>query len=90
MSKLSDVLKKAFEEYSGRAAKSIQVHPDPQVNRTYAARIVMEDGRTHDFLVCAGDQDQSLLAMSTHDVGNLIEEAEFKTWPPKSGRLSFF
>lgn len=90
MSKLADCLKNALEAYTGRPVKSIQVKADPQVERTYAARAIMEKGDTVDFIVSAGDQEQSLHAMTAEAVGDLIEEAQFKTWPPKSGPLRFF
>lgn len=77
-----------IELYTGRTVESLQVHPDPKVDDSYALRAKMADGKTLDFIVCA-----SLGKRSTHtaeDVERALEETEFTAWPPTSGKLRFF
>ena len=75
-------LKKAIELYTGEKVKTIVVYRDPQVDDCYA---IKTDGK-NEWLVThlRDDDDAEKISFSR------LEEAEFETWPPKSGNLQFF
>lgn len=77
---LEALFKRAITEYTGEAPASVQVHPDPKVEGSYAARARFKDGDKVDFLVAAGSPVSA----------DGLEEVTFETWPPRSGNLKFF
>jgi len=81
---IKEQCKKAVEEYTGVKVKSIQVIADPQVSGCYAMRAIMMEE------VC---DTKTLYFIKTHSdpiTADTIEDAEFESWPPKSGELKFF
>ena len=84
MPSIKDQCKKAVEEYTGVKVKAIEVVRDPQVAGCVAMKCTMEKKIN-------GEQD--LYFLKTHSdpiTSETLEEAEFESWPPKSGQLKFF
>jgi len=76
-----------IQNYTGRIVKDVEVHADPKVTGSYAIRAFMKDGKTIDFLVCAGWDSEG---RQPNVVADNLEETEFTTFPPPSGNLKFF
>jgi hypothetical protein len=75
------------EEYHYAAKPgTVRVIEDPQVRETYAARF--EDPRhgTVDLLFITGGETGETRAI----LDRTLEEVEYASWPPHSGRLQFF
>ena len=90
MAKMTDKMKAGLEAYSGRKVQSIKVHADPVVDGTWAARAVMNEGDTVDFIVVGRDLPDTWAKATGEEVAELIEEAQFSEWPPKAGPPRFF
>lgn len=89
MAKMSDKLKAGIEEYTGRKAASIQVFADPVVEGTWRARAVMEKGDTIDFFVVGRDLPKGWSKATAEEIAELVEECQFKSWPPPVGAPRF-
>jgi hypothetical protein len=89
MTKISDKMKAGIEAYTERKATSVKVHADPMVEDTWAARAVMEQGDTIDFFVVGRDLPNGWAKATGEEVAELIEECQFKTWPPQAGPPRF-
>ena len=50
----------------------------------------MMDGKTLDFIVCAGWRKSRRTEGTPEEVDAALEETEFTTWPPTSGNVRFF
>lgn len=90
----NELLTAGIEEYTGRVVKSIERHDDPQVVGSIAIRATLHRDVTSmgdvdavvDFLISA----QAPALITTEDVASHLEEAEYTSWPPTSGKISFF
>ncbi len=82
------LLKETVELYTGRKATGIDVHADPRVSGAYAIRMVTDKGATIDFLLSAHWMNDD--PRNAEDLSGHLEEAEFTTWPPTSGKLRLF
>lgn len=81
----SETARAIIQNYSGcsLAGYTVEVHPDPRVSTTYAIRISR-----------GNDQEFYLLTNYTNNTGvasaaEFLEECEFSSWPPTSGKLRF-
>ncbi len=82
----TELLKSGIETYTGRPVMDLKRHDDPVVEGAVALRATMKGGETIDFLVSANVGE-----LKTPDsVADVLEECEFTTWPPRSGRPRFF
>lgn len=91
MPNLSDSLVAGLEVYTERSVSSLQLHPDPQVKRTWAGRAIMKDnGQQVDFIVVGGNFRVCLMEASPIEIADAIEETEFSSWPPPVGKVRFF
>ena len=73
---------KAIEDYTGEKVLSIEVVADPQVSGTLAAQAKMKGiGYPFQFIYIGHEGP-----LDWQHIG----EADFKTWPPISGKLKFF
>lgn len=85
LSMLHAAIAAGVENYSERKVLDLRVHPDPEVERTYAVRAKLEGLAEHvDFLLIAGDLKGSVLRASPEEIGDRLEEAVFarNVWPP--------
>jgi hypothetical protein len=80
-------LKSSIESYTERKVKSLKVHADEKVAGAYAMRATMSDGDTIDFLLQANPFRSS--RVSPEALAEELEEAEWKSWPPKAGRIQY-
>jgi len=87
MPTLKQTFTAGIQNYTGRSVADVEIHADPKVAGAYAIRASMKDGKTIDFLVCAGWDAQG---RSPVVVSAFLEEAEFTSWPPTSGNVKFF
>ena len=86
MASVSTIFKKAIEKYSGKKVKTIKVHSDPQVEGTYAIRTKFEGRKENqDWLICRYESSWDIAKVEEN-----LEECEYETWPPASGRPRFF
>jgi hypothetical protein len=65
---------------------------DPQVEGTFAARIINKKGFTIDLMWCTAQAPAYGPSPTTVDglLDDTMEEVEFTAWPPVSGTLKFF
>lgn len=96
----TETAKAIVENYTERQWDTVQVHPDPKVPGTFAIRAMVcgksrivergkvvqkaEPARQQDFLIIGW-----LPSMSTELAARLLEDCDFETWPPVSGKLKF-
>jgi len=75
-------IQKAVEDYAGKELLNLDVIPDPQVPGSFAIKAVYKafPDKPVFFLISAGDPIS----------WEYLEEVEFESWPPRSGRLRFF
>ncbi len=88
--KRDDSLKAGIEFYTGREVERLSVVEDPQVSYTFAMRARMKDGASIDFLIVGSTLDHGIAKTGPGGIADALEECEFETWPPASGRLRFF
>jgi hypothetical protein len=65
---------------------------DPQVEGTYAARVITPKGYTIDLMWCTAQPISRDRTYHNADqlLDDYMEEVEFTAWPPVSGDLKFF
>ena len=91
---LNAIIKAGIELYTERKVESLERFDDPKVSGAMALRVTMEDKSKIDFLICADGKNVKTLhrnfELTPGIVEQVLEEAEFTSWPPTSGRLKFF
>jgi hypothetical protein len=77
-------LKEVIEYYTGKKITKLSVVADPQVSDTYAMQCNFGK-RICTFLITRFNS-----RCTAEEGADLLEEVEFESWPPCSGRLQFF
>ena len=80
------LIKRGIELYTGRFVDAVKRVADPAVAGSMALRAVYRDGTHADFLISADAPHMKI----PEDVVAALEECEFETWPPRSGKPKFF
>lgn len=83
--KFEELIKAGIKDYAGVECTDVKIYPDPKVDYTYAVRATLEDQKEPFDCLFVGIES----SMSVRDISDRLEEAEFETWPPKSGALKF-
>lgn len=82
-----DLVKRGVELYTGETVEDIKRHWDPRVEGAFALRVVLKGQKTPIFFLV--DAHAKKLA-TPEDVDSELQDAEFESWPPKSGSHKFF
>jgi hypothetical protein len=79
-----------IEFYTGRNVGDVEYVQDPKVDDTYAVRCKIQRGKKQDVTdwLFIHINDFSLEPENLEHIAfSMVEEADFETWPPKSGEL---
>jgi len=86
-----EVLHAGIEHYTGHKVRGLERYDDPRVAGCIALRCTVLEGEPDGGTVLQFFISGNAPVLKTkEDVSVNLEEAEFETWPPRSGKLKFF